>query len=195
MTTQSETPENSRWRNIAEQSQLWLFVILVTLGIATILSFNLVRGPQVSVTVGEPAPQDVVAPQSKTYISEVLTDRARQSAVANVADHYTAIDLEIGRQQNNFALSVFSFVEVVRADSSTTADVKQRYLQSISTLSVDGQIANDLLILTPTEFGAVRDNVSQIIQDTMREGAVEDQLSEARRKASLGANFNLTSAQ
>lgn len=195
MTTQSEDQVDSRWRVIAQQSQLWLFVILVTLSVATILSFNLVRGPQVSVTLGEPAPQDVVAPQSTTYISDVLTERARQNAVANVPDQYTIIDLEIGRGQNNYALSVFSFVEVVRADQFSTADVKQRYLQSISDLEVDSQLASDLLILTPNEFGAVRDNVSQIIQDTMREGVVEDQLSEARRKASLGANFNLTPAQ
>ncbi len=195
MTTESESQVDSRWRKFAKQSQLWLFVVIVTLGLATILSFNLVRGPQVSVTLGEPAPQNIVAPQTETYISEVLTERARKSAVANIPDRYTQIDLEIGRQQNNYALSIFSFVDVVRADSMTTADVKQRYLQSIGELSIDAQIAADLLALTPNEFGAVRDNVSQIIQDTMREGVVEDQLSEARRKASLGASFNLTPAQ
>jgi hypothetical protein len=195
MNAQPDIQLNSRWQNIVQQSQLWLFVIVVTLGIAVILSFNLVRGPQVSVTRGEPAPQDVVAPQTEIYISNVLTERARQAAVAGVSDQYTTIDLGIGREQNNFALSVFSFVEVVRADPSTTADAKQGYLQSIVDLTVDTQVANDFLSLTPNEFTAVRDNVSQIIQDTMREGVIEEQLSEARRKASLGANFNLTSTQ
>lgn len=195
MNEQSDIQANSRWQNIAQQSQLYLFVIVVTLGIAIILSFNLVRGPQVSVTLGEPAPQDVAAPQSITYISDVLTERARQAAVANVPDHYTTIDLGIGRAQNNYALSVFSFIEVVRADTQTTADRKIDYLQSIEDVTIDSQVASDLLPLTPNEFAAVRDNVSQIIQDTMREGVVEGEESEARRKASLGANFNLTSAQ
>jgi hypothetical protein len=195
MNAQPDIQLNSRWQNIVQQSQVWLFVIVVTLGIAVILSFNLVRGSQVSVTLGEPAPQIVIAPQSESYISEVLTERNRQAAVAGVSDQYTAIDLGIGRTQNNFALSVFSFVEVVRADPSTTADTKQDYLQSIVDLTVDTQVANDFLLLTPTEFTAVRDNVSQIIQDTMREGVIEEQLSEARRRASLGANFNLTPAQ
>ncbi|MFZ0544449.1 MAG: HDIG domain-containing metalloprotein, partial [Candidatus Promineifilaceae bacterium] len=195
MNAQSDNQANSRWQNIARQSQIYLFVTVVTLGVAVILSFNLVRGPQVSVTLAEPAPQDVVAPQSVTYISDVLTERARQAAVAAVPDRYTSIDLGIGREQNNYALSVFSFVEVVRADGVTTADDKQAYLQSIQDLTVDPQITNDFLSLTPNEFAAVRDNVSQIIQDTMREGVVEEQLSEARRKASLGANFNLTPSQ
>lgn len=195
MNAQFDNQANQRWQNIAKQSQFWLFVALVTLGIAVILSFNLVRGPQVSVTLGEPVPQEVVAPQSKTYISEVLTDRARQTAVAGVPDEYTTIDLGIGREQNNFALSVFSFVDVVRADSLATADKQQAYLQSIVDLTIDNQTAADFLSFTPSEFAAVRDNVSQIIQDTMREGVVEEQLSEARRKAALGASFNLTPAQ
>ena len=195
MNAQSDTQVSSRWENIAQQSQLYLFVIVVTLGIALILSFNLVRGPQVSVTLGEPAPQDVVAPQSETYISEVLTERQRQAAVAAVPDYYTTIDLGIGREQNDLSLSVFSFMDVVRADPAATADVKQRYLQSIEAITLDTQIATDFLLLTPNEFTAVRDNVSQIIQDTMREGVIEDELSETRRKAALGANFNLTRAQ
>jgi putative nucleotidyltransferase with HDIG domain len=195
MYAQPDIQLNSRWQNIVQQSQLWLFVIVVTLGIALILSFNLVRGPQVSVMLGEPAPEAVVAPQSETYISEVLTERARQSAAAAVSDQYTVIDLGIGREQNNNALSVFSFVEVVRADPLTSTDVKQGYLNNILDLTLDGQVATDILTLTPNEFTAVRDNISQIIQDTMREGVIEDELSEARRKASLGANFNLTTAQ
>lgn len=195
MNAQSDNQFVSRWQNIAQQTQLWLFVIVVTLGIAIILSFNLVRGPQVSVMLNEPAPQDVVAPQSDSFLSEVLTEQARQAAVASVPNQYTAIDLGIGRDQNNYALSVFSFIDVVRADSLPNPDVRQEYLQSIEKLTVDSQIASDLLALTPNEFTAVRDNVSQIIQDTMREGVVEENLSEARRKASLGANFNLTPAQ
>ncbi len=195
MNGQSDIPVNSRWQNITQQSQLWLFIIVVTLGIAVILSFNLVRGPQVSVMFGEPAPQGVVAPETTSFLSEVLTERAREAAVAAVSDEYTTIDLGIGREQNNYALSVFSFIEVVRADPLATPDLKQSYIQNIETLSITTQVANDFLTLTPNEFTAVRDNVSQIIQDTMREGVVENELAEAHRKASLGANFNLTPAQ
>jgi membrane-associated HD superfamily phosphohydrolase len=195
MDNQTDLKVGSRWRNIAEQSQLWLFAVLVTIGITIVLSFNLIRGPQVSVALGEPAPQVVVAPQTITYISDVLTVRAEQQAVAAVPDQYTTIDLGIGRQQNNYALSVFSFIEVVRTDQMASVDTRQLYLQSIMNLALDSQISADLLSLTPAEFTAVRDNVSQIIQDTMREGVVEEQLSEARRKASLGASFNLTRAQ
>ena len=106
-----------RIQRLKRRSLLWIFVGALSVVTALILAFNLVTGPQISVNLGEPAPQDVIAPHSTTYLSEVLTTQGRQQAAASVPDQYTPVDLSIARAQNNLARAVFSYIEVVRADT------------------------------------------------------------------------------
>lgn len=184
-----------RIQRLKRRSLLWIFVGILSVIIALILALNLVTGPQISVNLGEPAPQDVIAPHSTTYLSEVLTTQARQQAAASVPDQYTPVDLSIARAQNNLARAVFSFVEVVRADSLADKETKVANLQAIEGLAIDEQVADDILSLSQSEFGAARENTLQIVEGTMRQGVVQDQLSDAKQRAALGAAFDLTPAQ
>jgi putative nucleotidyltransferase with HDIG domain len=197
MTSRREERAGSevRIQRLKRRSLLWIFVGVLAIVTALILAFNLVTGPQISVNLGEPAPQDVIAPQSITYVSDVLTTQARQQAAASVSNQYTPVDLSIARAQNNLARAVFSFIEVVRADSLADKETKIGNLQAIEGLAIDEQVAEDILSLSQSEFGAVRENTLQIVEGTMRQGVVQDQLSEAKRRASLGAAFDLTPAQ
>jgi membrane-associated HD superfamily phosphohydrolase len=152
-----------RIQRLKRRSLLWIFVGVLAIVTALILAFNLVTGPQISVNLGEPAPQDVIAPQSITYVSDVLTTQARQQAAASVSNQYTPVDLSIARAQNNLARAVFSFIEVVRADSLADKETKIGNLQAIEGLAIDEQVAEDILSLSQSEFGAVRENTLQIV--------------------------------
>ncbi len=174
---------------------MWIFVGALTLVLALVLAFDFVSGPRVSAILGEPAPDDVVAPQSITYVSDVLTERSRQQAANSIQDQYTPLDLSIARAQKNLVGAVFGFIEVVRADAKADPETKLAYLQEIEGLEIDEQVASDLLALSQSEFSAARDNILQIVEDTMRQGVVEDQLANAQRKAAQGAAFDLTPAQ
>ncbi len=180
---------------MVRRSLLWIFVAVVTLVVTLILAFDFVSGPRVSVTLGEPAPEDVIAPQSITYVSDVLTGREIQQAAAGVSDQYTSLDLNIARDQKNYVRAAFGFIDTVRADKIGDQETKLRYLQAIDGLDIDDQVAQDLLSLSPSEYSVARDNILQIVENTMRQGVVETQLSEAKRKATLEAAFDLTPAQ
>ncbi|KPK03489.1 MAG: hypothetical protein AMJ56_19025 [Anaerolineae bacterium SG8_19] len=190
-----QTASNQRMQQMVRRSLLWIFVAVVALVITLILAFDFVSGPRVSVTLGEPAPEDVVAPQSITYVSDVLTGREIQQAAAAVSDQYTSLDLNIARDQKNSVRAVFGFIDTVRADKIADQETELGYLQAIDGLEIDDQVAQDLLSLSPSEYTIARDNILQIVEDTMRQGVVETQLSEARRKAALEAAFDLTPAQ
>lgn len=197
MTTRSEDQSDSqqRMRKVLQRSLLWIFVVTLTLVITLILAFDFVRGSQVSVTKGEPAPEDVVAPQSISYVSDILTKQAQDQAAAAVADQYTPLDLSIARAQKNQVQSVFSFIEVVRSDGFASRETKLDSLAAINNIAIDPQVAEDLLAMNQTEFSGARDNILQIVESTMRQGVVEGQESEARRRAAQGAAFDLTPAQ
>ncbi len=197
MTSQTEAQADSEQRIqiLARRSLLWFFAAGLTLLVTLILALDFVTRPQVSVTLGEPSPEDVVAPESITYVSQVLTQDAQQQAVSRVTDQYTPLDLSIARAQKNQVNSVFGFMDVVRADPLADPDTKISYLEAIEGLAIEQQIAQDILSLNATEYDGVRENILQIVEDTMRQGVVEGQLSEARRRAAQGAAFDLTQTQ
>lgn len=184
-----------RMERMAKRSVLWIFAAVLTIGITLILSFNLVRGPQIAVDLGEPSPEEVIAPQSHNYISDVLTEQARLAAEESVPEQYTSIDLSIARAQNNLARAVFNYIDVIRADSLADQEAKLGYISAIEDLTIDPEIAGIILALGDAEYSDVVDNVLQIVEDNMRAGVVEDQLGDAKNRAAQGADFDLTLAQ
>ncbi|MDX1663472.1 MAG: HDIG domain-containing protein [Candidatus Promineifilaceae bacterium] len=190
-------PVIARLQQLPEEWLLWLFALFLTLGLTLILSFNLVSSSQVTVTVGEPAGQDVRAPVSISYYSEVLTAQAQEQAQANVANVYTTPDLTVAREQITRARGIFNFIDVVRADTLATPEIRFNYLMAIEGLDLEPEIATLVLDMTPAEYAAVRDDIVRIIGEVMRREIREEPaaLSEARRAARNEFSFNLSPAQ
>jgi hypothetical protein len=183
------------WQQLLQGSLLWLFAILLTVGMTAILSFNLTPASNINVVVGQPAANDILAPRSLTYTSELLTAQARQQASANVSATYTPLDLNIGRAQLSLARATFSFIETVRADSRANTDTKLRYLQAINNLKIEEQIALDLLEMNQSDYETAKADVLAIIDQLMRQDIREDQLSAVQRSARRQASLDLTPVQ
>ncbi len=176
-------------------SRLWLFAIILTLSLTVIFSFNLTAEDNLLVEVGQPVVNDVLAPRTVTYTSEVLTGRAREQASQNVVDVYTTIDSEIGRGQLNLARLIFSFVDVVRTDSQATPETKLRYLQAIESLTIEEDVGEAIIGLNQADYELVKSEVNRIVGEIMREDIKESQVSEFRRRASREARLDLTPMQ
>ena len=189
MTSDNSSP----WQHFIRNSQLWLFVIVITLGMTLILSFNLIN-PQVAVDEGQPAPEDIFAPRSLTYTSDVLTEQAKEQARSSISPIYTPFDPFIGRAQVAQAGAVFNFIEVVRADSQAATETKLQYLQKIEGLIVEGEVGRDLLRLNQTDFQGARQEVLNTIDELMSQEIRADQLANFQR-AARRPNLVLTTAQ
>jgi len=194
--------EESRWQRIWQRlttgsAPLWLFAVGLTLALTLVLSFNLVTRAQVSVSVGEPATQDVIAPQSISFYSDVLTEQAREQARAGVSNVYDPLDLSLAREQINRARNIFNFIDVVRADTMANEETKLRYLRSIEDLVIEPEIARSLLNLSAAEYGAVEEDVVRIIGEVMRREIRDEPaaISEAKRTARTEFSFTLTQSQ
>ncbi|MCB8926375.1 MAG: HDIG domain-containing protein [Ardenticatenaceae bacterium] len=185
----AQTDERPGWRKALQSSWLWIFAVVVTLGLTIIFSFNLVTASDVQVTVGQPASEDIFSPRSVTYESDVLLASERANARAAVPEQYSGDGSDIGRSQLNLVTSVFAFVDAVRADSLATKETKLSYLQAINNLTVQEQIGLSLLDLSSADYDVVKREISRIVGDLMRQDIREDQVREyqiiARREASL----------
>lgn len=195
--TKTRTDTGKRLQQITQGSLLWLWAIALTIGLTLILSFNVVTAAQVSVTVGERASQDIAAPRSINFASDVLTQQARDQAVAAVGNVYTAPDLNMARDQISEARNVFNFIDVVRADTLADEEAKLRYLGAIEDVDIDLETGQRLLSLSSAEYTAVKDDVSRIIGEVMREEIRDDSaaINEAKRSARTKYSFTLTSLQ
>ncbi|MCA9972527.1 MAG: HDIG domain-containing protein [Anaerolineales bacterium] len=171
------------WQRLVRGSFWWLFAVAMAVAVTLILSFNLVRPSNISVSIGLPAANDVFAPRSVTYTSDILTAQAQEQARNSVPDVYTTMDLTIGRAQLSWARAVFAFAEVVRADTQSTDDTKLRYLQSISGLMIDSQVAQGLLSLGPADYEVAKTAVLAVIEELMSQEIRPDQLSDFQRLA------------
>ncbi|GAB4150467.1 MAG: HDIG domain-containing protein [Candidatus Promineifilaceae bacterium] len=180
---------------MVQSSLLWLVTLGLTLGLVAILALNLVGGPQVSVVIGERASQEVVAPQTITYESAVATQRQRESAAASVGTLYGSPDLRIGRVQQERAQIIFNFADVVRADVLTDTPTKISYLQAIEGITIEPQVAQDILAFTSAEFAAVKDDILRIVEEVMRQEIRESDEVEARQLARRQISFFLNAAQ
>lgn len=192
----------TRLKGTAERFQLWvrrhalpIFMIALTIGMTLILSFDLPGASQVNATVGQPAPNDIFAPRSLTYTSDVQTEANREAARRAVPDVYTALDLGIGRAQLAHARDIFAYIETVRADSSATLERKLDYLQAVDGLTVSDEVGQSLLELDQTDFEEVRANVFAIIEDLMRQEIRPTQLNDFQRTARRLASLELSTAQ
>ncbi len=188
-------PTQGGLRNTLHDMRLFVFAILLTAGLTLILSINLVRSAQVSAAVGEPIPNDVLAPISVSYTSNVLMQQAQEQARNNVQDVYTPLDLSIGRAQLAHTNAVFSFIDTTRADSQATLDQKINYLQDISGVTVDETVAYDLLTMGTDDYNEARLAILRIVDDLMREEIRESQLDDFQRLARRQASLGLTPAQ
>jgi hypothetical protein len=184
-----------RWEQIVQGSVLWLFAAALALGLTLILTFNLVITNEVAVTLDRPAPDDIFAPRSVTYISDVLTREERELAANGVAEQYTSLDLAIGRARLNLARAIFTFTDVVRADSQATLETKLSYLQAIEGLTIEEEVGLNLLNMSAAEYEVVKRDILDIIDRLMRQDIRESQIRDYRRIASREASLDLTLAQ
>jgi putative nucleotidyltransferase with HDIG domain len=191
----SKQNKTSRWQQFVRGSRLWLFAIALTLSLTLILSFNLDVGDEVMAEVGQPVLNDVLAPRTVTYTSDVLTERARDQVSQNVQDVYTVIDPEIGRGQLNLAQLIFSFVDVVRTDSQATSETKLTYLQGVDALTIEEEVGIAVIDLNQSDYDQVKSEINRIVGEIMREDIKESQVSEYRRRASRDVRLDLTPNQ
>jgi cyclic-di-AMP phosphodiesterase PgpH len=157
-----------RLRRLVQNSFLWVTAALLTFLITVIASLHLVTAQQITVSAGEFATQNIEAPDSIEYVSEVLTQRARDEAAAAVDDVYGQPDHTIGRAQRIRAHAVFNFIEVVRADTVTDTATKVGYLQAVEGLTIEASVAEDIVNLSASEYATARAAVLRVVEETMR---------------------------
>jgi putative nucleotidyltransferase with HDIG domain len=158
-----------------------LFAVLLTVSVSAALLVRLVPD-DVDLRVGEPAPRQVLAPTSITYVSHYLSEQQREQAAAQVLPVYKPIDTEIVRKQLELARGITDYLDAVRSDPYATPQSRRESIESIDGLRLSPSAINAILNLDNDSWDAVRADVNAVLDQVMRSEIREDELEDARRR-------------
>lgn len=131
--------------------------------------------------VGDVAPQDVLAPRSITYESEVLTEDKRQAAAASVRPVYDPPDPRVATEQLQLARQSLDYIENVRYDDLATLDQKKQDIAAITALSLsDGVVGQMLGIEDESAWRAVDAQIMRLLERIMSGEIREDNIQSKR---------------
>lgn len=174
---------------------MWLFAIVMTAGMTGIMSFNIVLESGLLLESGQPAPENIFAPHTLNFASDILTTAAKEKAAADVQDIYSPEDPNIGRNQLNQANLMFTYIETVRADVKTDIETRIGYLTAIETAVIDEETASDLLTMNEVQYNRAKTSSLTIIDNIMRQTIRETELDKYKLDALRQVSLALTNQQ
>jgi|YNPMSStandDraft_2_1061718.scaffolds.fasta_scaffold01582_5 hypothetical protein len=174
---------------------------LVLLILTSILSYGAmvlpiaIRQPIAPLQIGDVATQDIQAPYDLSYISEVLTEQARQDARNRVAPVYLPTDPAIARQQIEKLRVALNFITNIRFDTFATPEQKFADLSAIQEIQISTDTAEAILELSDSRWQTIQQEALSVLEQVMRRTIREDQLEDARRSIPTLISFSLPEDQ
>jgi cyclic-di-AMP phosphodiesterase PgpH len=126
------------------------------------------QGGITTLQVADIAPDNIYAPESRTYISQVLTDQRRESAMAAVRPVYDPPDPSVARQQIDLARQILDYIENIRRDPFGSAEQKMRDLSQIAALTLGETTIRNILELDHETWQEVDNQIIVVLERVMR---------------------------
>ncbi len=141
---------------------------------------TIITSSEGSYRVGDVANQDIVAPRSITYVSEVRTEQQREIAARSVAPIYTPPDPSIARRQLERLRATLAYITNVRADAYATLDQKLADLAALEDIHLDQDTAQKILTVNESRWQAIQQEAIAVLEQVMRSTIREDQLEKVK---------------
>jgi hypothetical protein len=174
-----------------------ILLLLVTSGfillalLAPILSLT----PRQQVNAGSVSAQDYIAPEAKTYVSIVLTQRQRSETASRVSPVYTPADPSIARQQLERLGATLDYILDVRNDAYATIDQKQADLAALADIQLKQDTTSLILTLNDARWQTVAQEAILVLERVMRSTIRDDQLDNARRSVPVLVSLSVPEDQ
>ncbi len=177
-------------------ARLWFIFIVGLLGCIVALSItSFSQSSGIQLEVDGVATQDILAPYAHSYVSDVLTEQARQEAEEAVDDVYDPPDGSVTRQQVERLRMVLEYIDAIRADTFASQDQRLSDLLAIVDVKLDASTAQTILDYPEARWQMIRLETISVVEQVMRSEIREDQLEEARRTVPALVGISLTESQ
>lgn len=167
-------------------------VLVVFLSLVLPLSF---RQSTSLLSIGDVATQNINAPRTFSYESEILTEDARVQAEQSVQPIYLAADPSITRKQVEKLRIVLNYISAIRSDTYASANQKTADIQKLSDLVISSGNAEALLELDDESWASIQEEGLFLLEETMRNSIRENQISNMQRNLSTQVSFDFNETE
>ncbi len=150
------------------------------------------RQISLQLSVGDVASQDLRAPRSIQYSSEVLTEAARTTAERAIAPIYNSPDTTIARTQNEALTSILGFINTIRINQVTTFDQKITEIAAIRGLTLQPASLDFLLALTDSRWELVQAEAFKLLEQAMQNPVRTEDLAAVHQNLSSQVSLTLS---
>lgn len=151
--------------------------------------------PDQQIHIGSVSAQDYNAPEAKTYISEVLTDRKRDEIANRVPLVYTPADPSIARQQHERLRATLNFITGVRNDIYASTDQKLTDLAALADIQLKQDTATHILTLSDARWQTVTQEAISVLERVMGNTIRENELENVRRNVPVLVSLSILEDQ
>jgi len=165
---------------------------LVLVGLMVRIS---IRQPALPVEKGQVSRQELLAPNDSSYISEVLTEQARQDAERTVLPVYSPADPVVSRQQIEQLRTALLQITEARVNQELDLAQKKLALAELTLPKLQPESIDRLLLMSDSRWATVEQEALSLLEQVMRGSVREDQLESIRRSLPSQVSLDLTDDQ
>ena len=175
--------------------RLLILVISGLLSLVALVSPISIRQTEYSIRIGEVAQEDIQAPRTMSFVSEVHTEQARLEAEHNVAPIFNAADPAIARKQIEKLRISLNYISAVRADTYANYQNKISDLKAVKDIRVNEDMANRILALSSERWETIQAEALNVLEQVMRNTIREDRVYDFQRNVPTLVSFSLSQDQ
>ena len=155
-----------------------ILFIVVCVVVFLLLSTQIsLRRASYGLKIGDVAPNDITAPRTITYVSDLLTEQAREDAADNVNNIYLPADPAISRTQLQNLRYTLQYINIVRNDEYASRAEKIEDIKGITVTNFDDSTIEMLLDMNAEDWKTLQDESIRILENVMRNSIRETQVS------------------
>lgn len=162
--------------------------------VALFLPFSL-RQSSFPVNVGEVSSQDILAPSTLTFESQVLTEQAKIDAEKNVLEIFSPVDPTITRRQIEKLRSALIFISTVRSDNFSSPDQKISDLAALSEIRLTRSLTEKILTVSDQRWITIQQETISVLEQVMRSTIREGQEAEAQKSVTALISYAIPQEQ
>ena len=160
----------------------WIVGVVFSLIALALIIVPLGDNTELDLQIGDPAPFDIVAPRSQTYISTLQTESAQAAAENAVSRIYDPPDTRVSRQQISSAKAAIAFIDLTRSNKLATTHQKQQEFTKLGSVSMSDDLQIKLIQIEDARWLVVQEEIIRVIENIMSEPIQEDQMEQIRQR-------------
>ncbi len=188
----SRPGQGAAWWIVLRAILTGLVFVLVVSGI---LVFEFLPVDRIILDAGDVSDSDIRAPREMTYVSQILTEAAKDRDAAAVKEIYDPPDARVARQQLTKARQILDYMDSVRQDAYASPEQQKQWIEAIPDVSLPAAVIDQILSLSEENWQAVQAEVVSVVDEAMREEIRESQLDQARGRVSTLVDLDLPDVQ